>query len=129
MYYIVETDKSVSRATVDLETAVKKHGFGVLHVHDLKQTLANKGFTLPSECRIYEICQPAQALKVLTADMNLNMALPCRVSVYEQNGRTRIGTIRPTEMLGLLSEDSALAAIAHEVDTTIEAIIDEAAAT
>ena len=129
MYYIVDTDKSVDRATADLEAAVQKHGFGILHVHDLRQTLAKKGYTLPAECRVYEICQPAQALKVLTADMNLNMALPCRVSVYEQNGRTRIGTIRPTEMLGLLSEDSALAAIAKEVDTTIEAIIDEAAAT
>jgi uncharacterized protein (DUF302 family) len=59
--------------------------------------------------------------------MNLNMALPCRVSVYEQDGRTKIGMVRPTEMLALLSDDPRIAPVADEVETAIEAVIDEAA--
>ena len=43
MYYIVETDKSFHQASADLESAVKRHGFGVLHVHDLGTTLRSKG--------------------------------------------------------------------------------------
>jgi uncharacterized protein (DUF302 family) len=35
MYYIVETDKSFDQASTDLQAAVKRHSFGVLHVHDL----------------------------------------------------------------------------------------------
>ena len=32
MYYIVETVKSFEQAATDLDAAVKKHGFGVLHI-------------------------------------------------------------------------------------------------
>jgi uncharacterized protein (DUF302 family) len=127
MYYIVPTDKSVDAAARDLETAVTRHGFGVLHVYDLKQTLAGKGVTLPAECRIFEVCNPHQAIKVLSADMSLNMALPCRISVYEEKGKTMIGTMRPAEMLGLLSNDPELAKVADAVDQSLSTMIDEAA--
>jgi uncharacterized protein (DUF302 family) len=127
VYHIVTTKKSVDEAASALEAAVKKHGFGVLHVYDLKRTLASKGVDLAAECRIFEVCNPRQAGKVLGADMNLNMALPCRVSVYEQDGRTKIGMVRPTEMLALLSDDPRIAPVADEVETAIEAVIDEAA--
>jgi uncharacterized protein (DUF302 family) len=43
VYYIVETTKSFDQASADLEEAVKRHGFGVLHVHDLGSTLRSKG--------------------------------------------------------------------------------------
>ena len=39
MYYIVETQKTFDQASADLESAVKNHGFGVLHIHDLGTTL------------------------------------------------------------------------------------------
>jgi uncharacterized protein (DUF302 family) len=127
MYYIVSSDKRVDAAARDLEAAVKRHGFGVLHVYDLKQTLAGKGVDLPAECRIFEVCNPQQAIKVLNADMSLNMALPCRVSVYEQGGKTMLGMMRPIEVLGLLSSDPKLEAIAKDVDEALCAMIDEAA--
>ena len=127
VYHIVTTKKSVDEAASSLEAAVKKHGFGVLHVYDLKRTLASKGVDLPAECRVFEVCNPRQAAKVLGADMSLNMALPCRVSVYEQDGRTKIGMVRPTEMLALLSDDPRIAPVADEVEAAIEAMIDEAA--
>jgi uncharacterized protein (DUF302 family) len=43
MYYIVETSKSFEQVSVDLDSAVKRLGFGVLHVHDLGNTLRSKG--------------------------------------------------------------------------------------
>lgn len=127
MYYIATTSKSVADAARDLEAATKKHGFGVLHVHDLKATLTSKGFPLAAECRIFEVCNPKQASLVLQRDMRLNAALPCRISVFEDGGVTRVGTIQPTAMLGMLSADRELAAIAADVESTIKAIIDETA--
>ena len=32
MYYTVDSDKSFEQASADLDAAVKRHGFGVLHV-------------------------------------------------------------------------------------------------
>lgn len=128
MYYIVPTAKSFDDAGRDLEAAVRKHDFGVLHVVDLKETLAKKGYPLGAQCRIFEVCNPQQATRVLQRDMRLNMALPCRISVFEDQGVTKIGTILPAEILRALSHDRRLAEIAQAVETTIKGIIDDAAA-
>lgn len=125
MKYVRDTDKSVDEAVSDVEAAVQRHGFGVLHTYDFKATLRSKGFDLADECRVLEVCNPRQASEILRTDMSVNMALPCRISVYEDGGQTRIGMIRPTALLKLVSESAGLASSAEEVERTIVAIIDE----
>ena len=123
MYYIVGTEKSFEQASADLGEAVKNNGFGVLHIHDLGETLRSKGIEFEEQCKVFEVCNPKQAAKVLSTDMRLNMALPCRISVFTDNGRTKIGLIRPEEMLSGLSEDPALTEVSKEVEEkTIEMV-------
>jgi len=126
MYYIVDTDKPFDQASADLESSVKRHGFGVLHVHDLGNTLRSKGLTFDEECKVFEVCNPTQAAKVLSTDMRLNMALPCRISVFTEKGRTRIGLIKPVDMLSALSRDAALVRVAEEVEQATIQMVDEA---
>ena len=126
MYYIVESNKSFDQASVDLEAAVKRHNFGVLHVHDLGTTLRSKGVAFTEQCKVFEVCNPGQAAKVLATDMRLNMALPCRISVYTENNKTRIGMVKPAQILSSLSQDAALAKIANEVEEATITMIDEA---
>jgi len=126
MYYLVETGKSFDQASTDLDAAVKRHGFGVLHVHDLGATLRSKGIAFEEECKVFEVCNPQQAARVLSADMRLNMALPCRISVFTQKGRTKIGLIKPVQMLSSLSQDAALIQVAKEVEDKTIRMVDEA---
>ncbi len=126
MYYIVETQKPFDQASIDLESAVVRHGFGVLHVHDLGKTLRSKGIAFDEECKIFEVCNPGQAAKVLATDMRLNMALPCRISVFTEKGTTKIGLIKPEQMLAALSQDAALTQVAKEVEETTIQMVDEA---
>lgn len=126
MYYIVDTPKSFEQASTDLEAAVKRHQFGVLHVHDLGSTLRSKGLEFRDECKVFEVCNPGQAAKVMGLDMRLNMALPCRISVYTEQGQTRIGLIKPAEMLAGLSQDPALLQIAKEVEEQTLQMVNEA---
>ncbi len=126
MYYIADSSKSFEQAAADLEAAVKHHGFGVLHVHDLGNTLRSKGVAFTEQCRVLEVCNPAQAAKVLSADMRLNMALPCRISVYTEHGKTRIGLIRPVGMLSSLSQDPLLLQVAEEVEAATIRMVDDA---
>lgn len=128
MYYIVPTSKSAADAARDLATAVQKHGFGVLHVHDLEATLARKGYPLGAHCQVFDVCNPQHAAHVLQRDMRVNMALPCRISVFQEHGATKIGTILPTATLGMLSADRELAEVAATVEATVKAIIEDAAA-
>ena len=126
MYYIVETGKTFDLAVADLESAVKNHGFGVLHVHDLGNTLRSKGIAFDEQCKVFEVCNPVQAAKVLSTDMRLNMALPCRISVFTEKGKTMIGLIKPVKMLSALSQDAALAQVAKEVEDKTIQMVDEA---
>ncbi len=126
MYYIVETNKGFEQAAADLEAAVKNHGFGVMHIHDLATTFLRKGVAFPEEARIFEICNPQQASKLLAGDMRLNMALPCRISVYTQKDHTYIGLIKPAQMLAALSQDPALMEIARQVEAVTMQMVDEA---
>ena len=126
MYYIVETGKTFDQASADLESAVKNHGFGVLHVHDLGTTLRSKGVAFEEQCKVFEVCNPLQAAKVLATDMRLNMALPCRISVFTENGKTKIGLIKPEQMLATLSRDATLLQVAKEVEDKTIRMVDEA---
>lgn len=126
MYYIVETEKSFDQASTDLDSAVKHHGFGVLYVHDLGTTLRSKGIAFDEQCKVFEVCNPGQAAKVLSTDMRLNMALPCRISVFTEKGKTKIGLIEPVQMLSALSQDAALAQVAKEVEEKTIQMVDEA---
>lgn len=126
MYYIVESSKTFEQAANDLDAAVKRNGFGVLHVHDLGETLRSKGIAFSEQCRIFEVCNPKQAAKVLSADMRLNMALPCRISVYTENGTTKIGLIKPGRMLASLSDNEQLSEVASEVEGRTILMVDEA---
>jgi uncharacterized protein (DUF302 family) len=126
VYYIVETDKTFVQAAIDLEASVKRHGFGVLHVHDLGATLRGKGVPFEEACKIYEVCNPGHAAKVLASDMRLNMALPCRVSVFTEKGKTKIGFIEPVQMLSALSRDPELMRVAREVEDLIVRMVEDA---
>jgi uncharacterized protein (DUF302 family) len=127
MRYIVETKKTPEVAVEDLRAAVAKHGFGVLHAYDLQETLNSKGFPLPHACHILEVCNPQQASKVLTEDIGMNIALPCRISVYEEDGQTKIATALPTKLLSTLSASPALAAVAEDIEAKMKAMMHDAA--
>jgi len=126
MMYVVETKKPFDVAVKDLEEAVKRNRFGVLHIHDLKNTLKEKGIEFPNACKILEVCNPQRATEVLTHDMTMNLALPCRISVYQEGGKTKIGMVRPTALLSLFPSADRLRSVAEEVERATIKMIDEA---
>jgi uncharacterized protein (DUF302 family) len=126
MLHVVESTKPLARLVADLEQAVTRHKFGVLGVHDLKAKMAEKGVPFARECRIFEVCNPHQAKKVLEANLEISTALPCRISVYEEGGKTKLATIRPTALIGLY-RNPELKGVAEEVEATLVNIMAEAA--
>ena len=126
MLHVVESRKPLDRVAKDLEEAVARHKFGVMGIHDLKAKMAEKGVAFAHECRIFEVCNPHQAKKVLEANLAISTALPCRISVYEEGGITKLATIKPTAMIALYANPE-LRGVAEDVETTLERIMAEAA--
>jgi uncharacterized protein (DUF302 family) len=127
MKQLVAAKGRVDEPVQRLTEALKARKFGVLHVHNLKATLNSKGVPFETECQVMEVCNPQQAAKVLADDIDLNMALPCRVSVYEKDGVTQIGMLSPKAMLRELSKSPALTDVASEVEDVLTEAIREAA--
>jgi uncharacterized protein (DUF302 family) len=69
---------------------------------------------------------PQQAKKVLEQNMDVSTALPCRIFMYEEGGKTVLATLKPTALLAMFKAPQ-LGQVALEVEATILKIMSEAA--
>lgn len=123
---VIESDKSMEEACQALEKAVADHQFGVMHVHDVRQTLANKGVEFDWDVRIFDVCNPHRAKQVLSTNILISSVLPCSISVFREGDKTKLAFVRPTVMLDLF-ETPELKPIAEEVEATVTKIVEAAA--
>ena len=123
----LSTDKTMSETAVALQAAIQANHFGVMQVHDLKETMTKKGVEFAHECLIFEVCQPQQAKRVLDENMSVSAALPCRISIYEEGGKTILATLKPTTLLAIFNTPQ-LEGVAQKVEDTMVKIMTEAAA-
>ena len=122
----LSTNKTVSDTAAALQAAVEANHYGVMQVHNLKDTMMKKGVEFAHECLIFEVCQPQQAKKVLEQNMSFSTALPCRISIYEEGGKTILATLKPTTLLAMFNTPQ-LEGVAQGVEDTIVKIITAAA--
>ena len=122
----LSTDRSVSEVATALQAAVAANHFGVMQVHNLQDTMTKKGVAFARQCLIFEVCQPQQAKKVLEENMSVSTALPCRISIYEQGGKTVLATLKPTVLLAMFNTPQ-LNEVAREVEDMLIKIMKEAA--
>lgn len=126
MTYSKHSSRSSEELEKRLREAAAKHKFGILHVHDLRQTLQSKGIELGSECKVYDVCNPQAAAQALHTEMRVSTVLPCRISIFSENQGCTIATVRPTSLLEATGLEG-VASLAEEVEREVLAIIDEAA--
>ncbi len=124
--HVQEAKGTIEAVGQRLEQAVKAQKFGVITVIDLKNKMAEKGVQFGRACKIYEVCNPHQAKQVLDKNMTIATALPCRIAVYEEDGRVKLATMLPTATLGLFGSPE-LQPVAQEVEQAIKAIMADAA--
>jgi uncharacterized protein (DUF302 family) len=122
----LSTDTTVSETASALQAAVQANHFGVMQIRNRKETMAKKGVEFARECLIFEVCQPQQAKKVLDQNMSVSAALPCRISIYEESGKTILATLKPTALLAMFNTPQ-LEGVAQEVEDTIVKIMKDTA--
>lgn len=126
MTYSKHSSRSSAEVEARLREAAAKHKFGILHVHDLRQTLQSKGIELGSECKVYDVCNPQAASKALHTEMRVSTVLPCRISIFSENQGCTIATVKPTDLLQATGL-GGVERLAAEIEGKVLAIIDEAA--
>jgi uncharacterized protein (DUF302 family) len=119
------TDKTYAEAIEAVKAAAAVHSFRVSFVHDIAETLRERGFER-EPVSIIEMCNAKYASEVLAEDILIGLMLPCPVMVYEQDGDVLISTMRPT-LMGNFFPDAEIADVAAEVEAKIFAIVEQAA--
>ncbi len=119
------TDKSYDEAIQAVHDAADANGFRIQFVHDVAQTLADKGFER-EPLSIIEMCNAKYASEVLDEDILIGLMLPCPVMIYEQDGDVLISAMRPSLMTRFFP-DAEIEDVAAEVEAKIFAIVEQAA--
>lgn len=126
MLYKIGSSRPLDEIDQELQESAARHRFGVIAIHDLRDIMKKKGVDLAMECRIYEVCNPLQAKRVLEADGAISTALPCRISVYGAPGDYMLATMLPTQMMkGFDNPD--IEPVAREVEEVIIRMMRDAA--
>ena len=107
MIYITETSTNYNDVKKELEKNAKAEGFGLLNSYDFKRILHEKGFPIEKDITVYELCNPAGAYQALTEIAAISAYLPCRISIYEENGVTKLATIGLDEIIKAVEADDA----------------------
>jgi uncharacterized protein (DUF302 family) len=121
------TTQPLETVCARLPEVSQQHKFGVLGTHNLKEKMAAKGVAFEHECRVFEVCNPHQAKEVLSRSLRVSTALPCRISVWEEDGKTVLATLKPTALLTIFDIAGA-EGTAQQVEDTLVRIMEETAA-
>ena len=122
--YTVTSHKDFDSATRSVAEEIAKAGMQVLHVHDVRETLAAKGFAR-EPFKIIEFCNAQYASRFLEADTRLGLCMPCKINVYLKDGTTYLSGMRPI-VLPEFFPDVDLGTMPSEIDQKVRAIIDNA---
>ncbi|WP_082232307.1 DUF302 domain-containing protein [Halobacillus massiliensis] len=123
--YTVETSKNMNDAVDSLTQELKDKQFGVLWTFDIKDKLQEKGLDFNKEYKVLEVCNPKEAQKVLTENQMAGYFLPCKMVVYEDGGKTKIGMPRPTSLISMVN-DEKLETIAQDIEERLIDCMDKA---
>jgi uncharacterized protein (DUF302 family) len=126
MVFEVESHKDLAVIDAAIREAAGRHKFGVLSVINLKEKMREKGIDFGGECSVYEVCNPQQAKRALEANGAVSTALPCRISVYGNEGAYKIATLLPTAMMTAFGT-AEVDEVAREVEGDIVAMVKESA--
>ncbi len=126
MVFQLKSEKTVDEIERRLHDSAVRNQFGIIAVHDLRETMKKKNVELAMECRIYEVCNPQQAKRVLEADGAISTALPCRISLYGSPGNYTLATMLPAEMMKSFNRPE-LTPIAEEVERVVVSMMRDAA--
>jgi len=119
--YIVETEKSFDEAVVSILKAVEQKNWSLFQIYDVKERLAAKGFE-QKPLKIIEICSGKYAHQFLNKNRLISLCMPCKINVFEENGKVKIVCMKPTLISEFFSEVSK--EDAEQVEKDVIEIVD-----
>ncbi len=125
--YSRETKLTVKSAVEKLTKDLADNKWGVLSVIDVKKILAEKLMIEYTDYIILDVCNPGLAHRGLSINKQAGLILPCKIAVYDDNGKTKVSLYKPTAALSAASSLAGydkLSKLAIEAENGLAKIID-----
>jgi len=123
--YEKTTAKSFDEAVSSITKSLEEQKFGVLWKLNFKDKFHEKGVDFDKNFMVLEVCNPHKAKEVLIRHLDAGYFLPCKVAVYEDDGKVKIGMMSPRRLISMLGY-SDLENTAKEVEEILITAIDNA---
>ena len=123
MIYKTETTYPLETVKAQLEEKAKQLGFGILGSYEFKKLLKDRGFEITRDVTVYELCNPAAAHQALNTLPEISVYLPCKLSLYTEEGVTVLATIGIEDMLNAVDVDEEFKAHLQEIFNNIRALM------
>lgn len=121
--YTVITGLDVSEVAEKLREALKGKGYGILSTIDMQKILKEKNGQDIDPYMILDVCNPKHAGTAMDRHRGTGLALPCKITVHREGGKTEVSLLKPTVALGMTGFDD-LAELANKVEAEIKDSMD-----
>ena len=99
MLYSIKVDTPLSVIKTQMQERAKEYRFGLLKDYNFQEMLEIKHFPIHREIHVFELCFPPAAQQAMESVPTISVYLPCRVSAYEEDGKTVLTTIGMDEIM------------------------------
>lgn len=117
------SNRSIEDITKNVNKECENHKFALLQTYIYHEIVESKGFPIKRKVFIYEVCQAKTASIMLTHNPEFSIFMPCKLAIYENEGKTIISTMNMEIMLKAVESKPALYEEATEIFNTIKSLM------
>lgn len=85
MIFRCQTELNCAQIEERIEEDAKRFNLILKKHFPLSKMLPEAGFEIKEDSSVFELCKPSSAAKVLNTYPELNVLMPCRISVYAKD--------------------------------------------
>lgn len=125
-FLVYESKLGFNETVQAIEASAKENKWSIPHQYDLQKTMKKHGFEV-EPVKVFSLCKPEHAQKILSGKQErmASAMMPCRVAVYENDGKTYISMFNSGMFSKLMEKNikSVLSAAAEENIKILEPVI------
>ena len=121
--YKITSTQSIGQISEKVPSACEKFKFSLLQTYIYHEIVESKGFPIKRKVFVYEICQAKTAAAMLTDFPHFSIFMPCKLAIYEENGKTIISTMNMEIILKAVGSNQELYKEATTLFNTLKSLM------